>query len=61
MTIFYVYWLGLFMIGPFHTLAACQEQQRYQLAWGSSEGVSVVSECWTVVDARASLAQGGRR
>ena len=52
MTIFYAYWLGLFMIGPFTTLGACQEAHRYQLAWGTKEEVS---ECWTIVDARTTF------
>jgi len=54
MKIYYIYWLGMFMIGPFTSLPACQEQQRYQLAWGAREEVT---ECWTVVDLRGSLAR----
>ncbi len=48
-TVFYAYWLGLFMIGPFQTLPACQEAQRYQLAWGTQEDVS---DCWVVVNVK---------
>ena len=48
-TIIYAYWLGLFMVGPFQTLPACQEAQRYQLAWGTREDVS---ECGAIIDTR---------
>ena len=48
-TVIYAYWLGLFMVGPFQTFPACQEAQRYQLAWGTQENVS---ECGAIIDTR---------
>ena len=45
MTIFYVYFLGLFAVGPFTTLSACEAQRAYQLTYGAREEVS---ECWVV-------------
>ena len=48
-TVIYAYWLGLFMVGPFTTLSACEEAQRYQLTHGAHEEVS---ECWAIVDTR---------
>ena len=50
----YVYWLGLFMIGPFPSLPACEEARQYQLAWGSHEDVS--ESCWTIIDTRGTVA-----
>ena len=46
MTIFYAFWLGLAMVGPFDTLAACQAAHRYQVAWGATDEVT---ECWTLI------------
>ena len=50
-TLFYAYWLGLFLIGPFETLPACQAAQQVQLAWGTKEDVS---ECWVIIDTRGT-------
>ena len=49
MTLFYAYWLGLLMIGPFPSLAACQEAHAFQMTWGTREDVS---ECWAIIDTR---------
>ena len=59
MSAIYAYWLGLFLIGPFSSLSACEEARQYQLAWGTQEEVS--ESCWTIIDTRATLAPGGRR
>ena len=55
MTVIYAYWLGLFLIGPFPSLPACEEARQYQLAWGVQEEVS--ESCWTIIDTRATVAQ----
>mgnify|MGYP001563593602 FL=1 len=47
--VIYAYWLGLFMVGPFTTLPACEAAQRYQVTHGTREDVS---ECWAIADAR---------
>ncbi len=53
MTIIYVYFLGLFAIGPFTTLPACEAQRQFQLTWGATEDVS---ECWTIIQPTYSIA-----
>ena len=49
MTIFYAYWLGLFMISPFANLSTCEASRHEQVTWGASKDIS---ECWVIVDAR---------
>ncbi len=46
----YVYWLGLWLIGPFSTMAECELTRQQQLTWGTQQEVS--EGCSAIIDAR---------
>ncbi len=52
-SVVYVYWLGLWLVGPFTSMASCDEARQWQLTWGTQ---AEVTECWVIIDSRDRVA-----
>jgi hypothetical protein len=52
MTPIYVYWLGLFLIGPFSSMDACESARQWQMEWGTQQEVS--EGCSAIIDAQTT-------